>query len=69
MRNVWHRSYQKKTQGKLYQNKRSLATNKWNSGKGVLVELGAMPDKIPFYEKFGFDTNEAQRMKMMYQVK
>ena len=35
----------------------------------IFVELCAMPDKIPFYEKFGFDTNEAQRLKMMYQVK
>ena len=35
----------------------------------IFVELCAMPDKIPFYEIFGFDTNEAQRLKMMYQVK
>ena len=35
----------------------------------IFVELCAMPDKIPFYKKFGFDTNEAQRLKMMYQVK
>ena len=39
------------------------------SGTGIFVELCAMPDKIPFYEKFGFDSNEAQRLKMMYQIK
>ena len=35
---------------------------------GIFVELCAMPDKIPFYEKFGFDANEEQRLKMMYRV-
>lgn len=39
------------------------------SGTGIFVELCAMPDKIPFYKKFGFDANEAQRLKMVYQVK
>lgn len=38
-------------------------------GTSIFVELCAMPDKIPFYEKFGFASNEAQRLKMMYQVK
>lgn len=38
------------------------------SGTGIFVELCAMPDKIPFYEKFGFEANEAQRLKMMYQI-
>lgn len=38
------------------------------NGTGVFVELCAMPDKIPFYEKFGFAANEAQRLKMMYQI-
>ncbi|MBP5580056.1 MAG: GNAT family N-acetyltransferase, partial [Ruminococcus sp.] len=38
-------------------------------GTDIFVELCAMPDKMPFYEKFGFDTNEAQRMKIMYSVK
>ena len=38
-------------------------------GTHIFVELCAMPDKIPFYQKFGFDQNEAQRLKMMYQVK
>lgn len=38
-------------------------------GTEIFVELCAMPDKIPFYEKFGFAANEAQRLKMMYNVK
>ncbi len=38
-------------------------------GTGVFVELCAVPDKIPFYEKLGFDSNEAQRLKMMYEIK
>jgi len=39
------------------------------SGTGIFVELCAEPDKIPFYEKFGFDFNEEQRLKMMYRVR
>lgn len=38
-------------------------------GTSIFVELCAMPDKIPFYEKFGFDANEAQRLKLFYTVK
>ena len=38
------------------------------NGTGIFVELCAEPDKTPFYEKFGFDSNEAKRLKMMYQV-
>lgn len=34
----------------------------------IAVELCAMPDKIPFYQKFGFDSNEAQRLRIMYFV-
>ena len=34
------------------------------NGTYIFVELCAMPDKIPFYEKFGFDSNEAQRLKL-----
>ena len=34
------------------------------SGTEIFVELCAMPDKRPFYEKFGFDSNEAQRLKL-----
>lgn len=39
------------------------------SGTEIFVELCAVPDKVPFYEKFGFSANEAQRLKLMYQVK
>lgn len=38
-------------------------------GTEIFVELCAMPDKIPFYEKFGFSANEAQRLKIMHPVK
>ena len=31
----------------------------------IFTELCAMPDKIPFYEKFGFSANEAQRLWLM----
>lgn len=39
------------------------------SGTGVFVELCSSPENIPFYEKFGFDFNDAKRLKMMYFVK
>ena len=35
----------------------------------IFMELCAMPDKIPFYEKFGFSANEAQRLRMMYPIR
>jgi len=38
------------------------------SGTDIFVELCAMPDKIGFYEKFGFTSNEAQRLRIMYRV-
>ena len=38
-------------------------------GTEIFVELCAVPDKIPFYEKFGFSANEAQRLKIMHPVK
>ena len=34
-------------------------------GTEIAVELCAMPDKMPFYAKFGFAANEAQRMRLM----
>ncbi len=37
-------------------------------GTDIFVELCAVPDKIPFYEKLGFSANEAQRLKMMYHI-
>ncbi len=38
-------------------------------GTEIFVELCAMPDKIPFYEKFGFAANEAQRLRIFHRVK
>lgn len=32
-------------------------------GTNIFVELCAEPDKISFYEKFGFEANKAQRLK------
>ena len=37
-------------------------------GTNIFVELCAMPDKIPFYEKFGFSANEAQRLRLFHRV-
>ena len=37
-------------------------------GTDIFVELCAMPDKIPFYEKFGFSANEAQRLRKYLRV-
>ena len=37
-------------------------------GTDIFVELCAMPDKIPFYEKFGFSANEAQRLRKFLHV-
>lgn len=37
-------------------------------GTAITVELCAMPDKMPFYEKYGFSANEAQRMRKYISV-
>ena len=37
-------------------------------GTDIFVELCAMPDKIPFYERFGFSANEAQRLRKYCRV-
>lgn len=34
----------------------------------VFVELCAAPDKISFYEKFAFEANEAQRLKIFQHI-
>ncbi len=61
--------YQKKGIGKLLINE-LLKYVKENgiSNTDIFVELCAVLDKVPFYEKFGFDSNEAQRLKIMYHV-
>ena len=37
-------------------------------GTEVFAELCAVPEKVPFYGKFGFSANEAQRLKQMVTV-
>ncbi len=34
----------------------------------ISAELSALPEKIPFYEKFGFFSNRAQRLRKMVQI-
>lgn len=38
------------------------------SGTDIFIELTAAPEKTPFYEKLGFDANDAVRLKMMKRV-
>lgn len=61
--------YQKKGVGKMLINEliKYIGEN-GVSGTNIFVELCAMPDKISFYEQFGFEANEAQRLKIMYPV-
>ena len=62
--------YQNKGIGRMLINKLlKFINDNGIRGTGIFIELCALPDKIPFYEKFGFDADEAQRLKMMYQVK
>jgi len=37
-------------------------------GTTISMELCAMPDKMPFYEKYGFFANEAQRLRQFVQA-
>ena len=37
-------------------------------GTDIAVELCAVPDKMPFYEKLGFAANEAQRLRKYLKV-
>lgn len=62
--------YQNKGIGRMLINKLlKFINDNGIRGTGIFIELCALPDKIPFYEQFGFDADEAQRLKMMYQVK
>ena len=38
------------------------------SGTGIFVELCAEPDKVAFYERFGFDYTDAKRLKLMKRI-
>ena len=61
--------YQHRGIGKMLINELMKFVNKNGvSGTDIFVELCAMPDKIPFYKKLGFEANEAQRLKRMSYV-
>ncbi len=58
--------YQKKGIGKLLINELlDFVKENGISSTDIFVELCAVPDKVPFYEKLGFDFNDAKRLKMM----
>lgn len=58
--------YQKMGVGKLLVNELlNFIRKNGVSGTNIFVELCAEPDKIPFYEKFGFSFDESQQLKMM----
>ncbi len=61
--------YQGKGLGRLLINELMKFIND-NGVKGteIFVELCAVPSKIPFYEKFGFSANEAQRLRLSHIV-
>ncbi|MCM1227027.1 MAG: GNAT family N-acetyltransferase [Clostridium sp.] len=62
--------YQRKGIGKMLINELlKYINNNAVKGSEIFIELCAMPDKIPFYEKLGFSANEAQRLKMAYSIK
>ena len=61
--------YQGKGIGKMLINElRRFINDNGVKGTDIFVELCAVPDKIPFYEKFGFEANEAQRLKKYQHV-
>ena len=61
--------YQGKGIGKMLINElRRFINDNGVKGTDIFVELCAVPDKIPFYEKFGFEANEAQRLKIYHHV-
>lgn len=55
--------YQKKGIGRALINEiLSFVGENGVSGTDIFVELCAVPDKVPFYEKLGFKSNEAKRL-------
>lgn len=61
--------YQKKGIGKMLINElMKYIRENGVGGTDIFVELCAVPDKISFYEQFGFEANEAQRLKIMCHV-
>jgi GNAT superfamily N-acetyltransferase len=66
---IVHPDYQKKGIGRLLINELlKFVNDNGIIGTGIFVELCAMPDKIPFYKKFGFSANEAQRLRLFHRV-
>ena len=62
--------YQGKGIGKiLIHELMTFVQNNGVKGTGIFVELAAVSDKVPFYEKLGFWENESQGLKIMYGVK
>ena len=61
--------YQKQGIGRLLISEiRQFINDHGVEGTDIFVELCAMPDKIPFYEKLGFSANEAQRLRLFHRV-
>lgn len=61
--------YQHKGIGRMMINELlNFINNNGVKGTEIFVELCAVPDKIPFYQKFGFESNEAQRLKLFHHV-
>ena len=66
---VVHPEYQKRGIGRLLINElMKFIKENGVGGTDIFVELCAMPDKIPFYERFGFDENEAHRLKQYLHI-
>jgi len=53
---------------KLIQELKTFINENGIKGTSIFIELCAVPDKIPFYEKLGFDSNEAKRLKLFHKV-
>lgn len=61
--------YQQKGIGRLMINELlNFVKQNGISGTEVFVELCTLPDKIPFYEKFGFDSNDGKRLRLFQHI-
>lgn len=61
--------YQQKGIGRLMINELlNFVKENGISGTDVFVELCALPDKIPFYEKFGFESNDGKRLRLFRHI-
>ena len=67
---IVHPDYQAKGVGRLLiESLIKFINDNGVKGTEIFVELCAAPKVMQFYEKCGFVANEAQRLKMMYEVK